>query len=1242
MLYLKTKRGGFELKKGCEGSVFGKKGHKILTFKRAAAFLMSMCLLLGSSDFGLTLEAAENVSATFSEKLSEDGTSSEITMSVSAADQNTEILQIENPDGTVSGDASVTTYSVAENGTYEFTVTYQVNGEDESKETFSYIVSGIGKAEEGTEPVNEPDEVENIDEVNTSDEVNEEGDEKNTEDTDTAAVTGPIVNSRTIGNVKSEANTIRRLPDVDRQINESNFPDANFRKFLMDQDWGSTGWISADTFMRQSNIDCSGYGITDLSGIEYFTGLTYLKCSNNNLTSLDVSMMPGLKTLDCSYNSLTQLKVAESGFRPDYFLCNNNKLTYIEGGCSGSGVMNGENQSPELATTDAGDGNWRTEDDTFAVGVQLPSISWTLDSNTNSVSVPANTTEATFEWNGYGASVGLSVSGVVTFLPPGTVLINKDNFPDDNFRQYILDNIDKNSDARLSDTEIAVTVGITITGQEISNLSGIEYFTELSTLDCSNNNLEKLDISENEKLTSLSCNDNNLSELDVSANVELRSLNCFNNSLNELNISKNTKLAALNCGNNNLKELNVSQNEKLTLLECYNNNLNKLDISKNTNLKSLVCYRNSLPYLIYGDNELSDLQVLSGGQQNFELSVIYDSSIEAWKTESDTFRTDTSFGNASVAFDSNGNCAIINAIVTDSAFTWELPGTADSISGTVTFEYPEGIPIDEEHFPDARFREYLLGLEEGQDREFTADEIDKITSMPLASKVIHSLEGIEYFTELEELFCTQNFLTDLDVSYNTKLKTLSCGWNDLTNLDLSKNSALQSLTCDHNKLTTLDVSSNTELKYLSCYSNRLKELNVGSQKFINLKSDDNNLTYIKGSGFEVSSYAPGDGQTVELPVRYDVDAGLWRTEDNTFGTGTTFTESTVAFSESGNYVTIQGHVTETDFSWSIPGASGDSVSGTVTFTYEIEVTARNGIITCEEAINIGSSHNNWNILKEQFVTTVPESALEQVSVTYIDNIATGTTGTNLVTYEWERNDGTTEEIDTRVTVVENDSKINDDRSERIYAKDITLNSSEAQKIGKDELLRKIAPRYTKIGDTGQSPIEEYFVDGTFTISDADFEKVQNCGGGDVTIIVTHPKSGMFYETNIRINPDDPTALVIIPKEIQLEKTKDNSYVEASAEASVEVAPGLGIDVVTGNIRVSSDDSFNIVNEKGNSLNCRVYVNDILYEKANPLAVLSLSGLQKQDFEVRAMKDEENLNVQGVYTGTMNFTVSYEE
>lgn len=52
------------------------------------------------------------------------------------------------------------------------------------------------------------------------------------------------------------------------------------------------------------------YDISSLSGIEYFTGLEYLDCRDNQLKSLDLSKNTALVTLDCDYNQLSSLNLS--------------------------------------------------------------------------------------------------------------------------------------------------------------------------------------------------------------------------------------------------------------------------------------------------------------------------------------------------------------------------------------------------------------------------------------------------------------------------------------------------------------------------------------------------------------------------------------------------------------------------------------------------------------------------------------------------------------------------------------------------------------------------------------------------------------------------------------------------------------------------------------------------------------------------------------------------------------------
>ncbi|MEG0467912.1 MAG: hypothetical protein RR551_06450, partial [Mucinivorans sp.] len=55
---------------------------------------------------------------------------------------------------------------------------------------------------------------------------------------------------------------------------------------------------------------------------------------------------------------------------------------------------------------------------------------------------------------------------------------------------------------------------------------------------------------------------------------------------------------------------------------------------------------------------------------------------------------------------------------------------------------------------------------------------------------------------------------------------LDCTDNNLTQLDVSKNTRLTWLYCANNKLTQLDVSKNTRLNQLHCFNNRMSALNI--------------------------------------------------------------------------------------------------------------------------------------------------------------------------------------------------------------------------------------------------------------------------------------------------------------------------------------------------------------------------------------------------------------------------------
>lgn len=196
-------------------------------------------------------------------------------------------------------------------------------------------------------------------------------------------------------------------------------------------------------------------------------------------------------------------------------------------------------------------------------------------------------------------------------VPEGYIAINETNFPDQNFRDYVATQWDKDRDNRFSPREIADAEWIYCNKKEISNLKGIEFFTEIWNLNCGNNNLTTIDLSNNKKLKVIYCQHNQLKELDVSGLPLLESFHCDGNELQSINVSKNEQLEKFDCEDNHLDTLNVSQNKKLEELSCGKNNLTELDVRENKKLKKLWCYENKLSNLDLGNQ--TELEVLSCG-----------------------------------------------------------------------------------------------------------------------------------------------------------------------------------------------------------------------------------------------------------------------------------------------------------------------------------------------------------------------------------------------------------------------------------------------------------------------------------------------------------------------------------------------------------------------------------------------------------------------------------------------------
>lgn len=96
-------------------------------------------------------------------------------------------------------------------------------------------------------------------------------------------------------------------------------------KFDLDQD----GAISDDEAKLVTEIECAGKGFKNLNGIERFSSITKLDCSNNELTELPLKDLPFLNTLICFGNKITKLNVSNNNRVSDFDAAPMETLTHL-------------------------------------------------------------------------------------------------------------------------------------------------------------------------------------------------------------------------------------------------------------------------------------------------------------------------------------------------------------------------------------------------------------------------------------------------------------------------------------------------------------------------------------------------------------------------------------------------------------------------------------------------------------------------------------------------------------------------------------------------------------------------------------------------------------------------------------------------------------------------------------------------------------------------------------------------
>ena len=680
-------------------------------------------------------------------------------------------------------------------------------------------------------------------------------------------------------------------------VNSTNFPNANFRNFILSQSYGSDGYLTAKEIQNVTTLNVSGKSISSLKGIEYFTELTSLNCSNNSLTSLDLSNNTKLLTLHCFNNQLTTLDLSENKSLKNVY-CYGNKIN----GTRASTLVN-----------------------------NLPSTSgatlYFFDNETSTGNSMTLAQVETAKKKGWSVKQRNSSGDWIDYPGSDAIAINSTNFPDGNFRNFLLAQ-SYGKDGYLTEEEIAKIKQLDVSGRSISDLTGIEYFTALISLLCYNNNINEANMTKLVRSlptgtymrdlwvykdgSSAEKNFFNLEHLNrakdrnwgamlfvgdtpakftdyviyanfpdenfrsyVSTNFDkngdgwllpseiaaVKSIDLSDKSIRSLKgIEYFTALTYLECNFKQLTELDVSKNTALAYMYCRYDQLASLDVSNNTALKYLICEDNQLTtldvsnnaallHLSCSDNQLTTLDV----SKNTALTELgcADNQLTTLDVSKNTELTKLYCYKNQIR--GQGMTDLVNS----------LPDRRSaSVEGQLYVykdETPAGNLMTPKQVEVATSKNWSVFRHDADNYKWVAYEGEPADGIEISeenfpdenfreyvgSKTIDKDED-GYLSDDEIAAVKRIYVYDKSISslkgieYFTALKELNCQYNNLTTLDVSGCTALEELNCHGNQLTTLDVSNNTALTELHCDYNGLTELDVSNSTALTWLSCVNN------------------------------------------------------------------------------------------------------------------------------------------------------------------------------------------------------------------------------------------------------------------------------------------------------------------------------------------------------------------------------------------------------------------
>ena len=403
------------------------------------------------------------------------------------------------------------------------------------------------------------------------------------------------------------------------------------------------------------------------------------------------------------------------------------------------------------------------------------------------------------------------------------IVIDEAHFPDPVLRGAV-HSLEEIKDNYLTDEEAKRITVLNFFDVDLRDLEGIQYLPFLDTLNISGCPLEVLDVSRCPKLRTLNCKfsdvktlitrgadklayltlsqNPNLTELDLYSNHDLLSVSCYKCNVSSLSIARFGKLAEVSFIYNPLRSVSLQYATHLQKLELQCCPILQLDVSNSKDLWELICpslesinlrWNPKMKRLVVGFGTL-----VNNAPDGMKLERVNQDT--SWLTPTPTPRP------------------------TNTPTPTPTPRPTNTPTPTPT-PAPVGIRIDSKNFPNPTLREIVSAYDWNNDGALNDTEISDLQYISLSGQGVLDMKGIEVLTSLYRLDISGYSVATIDVRNNKKLEYLNCERCNVQTL-LFDGSNLQELNCSKNNITTIDVSGCSKLIRLDCQHNPLKTLKL--------------------------------------------------------------------------------------------------------------------------------------------------------------------------------------------------------------------------------------------------------------------------------------------------------------------------------------------------------------------------------------------------------------------------------